>query len=125
MRIDKRPRHSLAALSFAVATCGLLTDASRGTAVSGTWKGYDGTWSVASNWTCAPDYPDGGGTASFLNAPNTGSGTVALDVSPTLSGIVVGSDVFRQFFNAPGAVIQQLNLSGAAEINVQKKGNLW
>jgi hypothetical protein len=34
--------------------------------VSGSWINLDnGSWSIGSNWSSNPLYPDGGGTASF------------------------------------------------------------
>jgi autotransporter-associated beta strand protein len=96
--------------AIAAAVCG-LTAAAQGQ-VSGSWVSLTGgSWSVGSNWSSNPLFPDGGGTATV------GIGNVALrvDVPITLDRVLFQSVRGSSVFDPIGGT-GSITLSGPAVI---------
>ena len=55
-------------------------------AVDGTWVAANGSWGTGANWTSNPNFPTGGGSATF-NQSFAGTRTITLNVPVTLSQI--------------------------------------
>src|SRR5947209_932552 len=81
-------RASALALATAIAACPALVVHAD---VAAVWDGTNNNWSNAVHWTTNPTFPNNGTPPATLYDVTINAGTVALDVSPTIQQLSIGS----------------------------------
>jgi hypothetical protein len=82
----KRPFHQKLSLVASITACGivLVLQSTAAADTSATWDGTTNSWSSAADWTTSPMYPQNGSPSGALYDVGISSGTLALDVNPSI-----------------------------------------
>jgi hypothetical protein len=108
---------ALHAACLAALTGMLLAPPAQADPISGVHATSGSNWNSSNEWTCAPLYPDNGGTATFGSlTTNTGSCVVNANVNVSLSALVFDTPTQVQINNAGGV----LNFVGPSLIDLRQ-----